>query len=210
MRRLLRDVAEHRELGDVTTLTDPTVVNMIDDADGRARGGRRVIEPEVAVRPAVPGDAPAIARLLAAGLTHPRRRGPLDAPSATPRRRSGSARPAATCSSRTTTARSSGVCQVLLLQHLQHAGGKVAEVESVHVGDEHRRHGVGAALLDAAVTWAAAKGCYRVQLTSHEDRGDAHRFYAARGFVPSHVGFKLVLDDEPDDDAPLDEAVAPS
>jgi acetyl-CoA synthetase len=29
MRRLLRDVAEDRELGDVTTLTDPTVVNMI-------------------------------------------------------------------------------------------------------------------------------------------------------------------------------------
>jgi len=29
MRRLLRDVAEHRELGDVTTLLDPTVVNMI-------------------------------------------------------------------------------------------------------------------------------------------------------------------------------------
>jgi acetyl-CoA synthetase len=31
MRRLLRDVAEHRDLGDVTTLTDPTVVNMIDE-----------------------------------------------------------------------------------------------------------------------------------------------------------------------------------
>src|SRR5689334_9492914 len=31
MRRLLRDVAEHRELGDVTTLADPTVVNMIDE-----------------------------------------------------------------------------------------------------------------------------------------------------------------------------------
>jgi acetyl-CoA synthetase len=29
MRRLLRDVAENRQLGDVTTLTDPTVVNMI-------------------------------------------------------------------------------------------------------------------------------------------------------------------------------------
>ena len=29
MRRLLLDVAEHRHLGDVTTLTDPTVVNMI-------------------------------------------------------------------------------------------------------------------------------------------------------------------------------------
>jgi acetyl-CoA synthetase len=31
MRRLLRDVAEHRSLGDVTTLTDPTVVNLIAD-----------------------------------------------------------------------------------------------------------------------------------------------------------------------------------
>jgi len=29
MRRLLRDVAEHRQLGDVTTLADPTVVNAI-------------------------------------------------------------------------------------------------------------------------------------------------------------------------------------
>jgi acetyl-CoA synthetase len=29
MRRLLRDVAENRQLGDVTTLMDPTVVNMI-------------------------------------------------------------------------------------------------------------------------------------------------------------------------------------
>ena len=29
MRRLLRDVAEHRELGDVTTLADPTVVDAI-------------------------------------------------------------------------------------------------------------------------------------------------------------------------------------
>jgi acetyl-CoA synthetase len=31
MRRLLRDVAENRELGDVTTLADPTVVNSIND-----------------------------------------------------------------------------------------------------------------------------------------------------------------------------------
>jgi hypothetical protein len=31
MRRLLRNVAENRSLGDVTTLTDPTVVNMLDE-----------------------------------------------------------------------------------------------------------------------------------------------------------------------------------
>ena len=34
MRRLLRDVAEHRELGDVTTLADPTVVNAINQQMG--------------------------------------------------------------------------------------------------------------------------------------------------------------------------------
>jgi len=35
MRRLLRDVAENRELGDVTTLADPTVVNAIHDNMGK-------------------------------------------------------------------------------------------------------------------------------------------------------------------------------
>jgi acetyl-CoA synthetase len=38
MRRLLRDVAEHRELGDVTTLVDPAVVAMIDEQMGSATG----------------------------------------------------------------------------------------------------------------------------------------------------------------------------
>jgi acetyl-CoA synthetase len=31
MRRLLKDVAENREVGDVTTLADSTVMNMISD-----------------------------------------------------------------------------------------------------------------------------------------------------------------------------------
>ena len=36
MRRLLRDVAEHRQMGDVTTLADPTVMNLI--SEGLATG----------------------------------------------------------------------------------------------------------------------------------------------------------------------------
>jgi acetyl-CoA synthetase len=31
MRRLLRDIAEHREVGDVTTLTDSSVMSLIKD-----------------------------------------------------------------------------------------------------------------------------------------------------------------------------------
>lgn len=155
-----------------------------------------MIEPEVTVRPAVSTDAPALARLLAAGTRTP---GAED-PSAPERYAEATERIRAAGGDVLVAdydGQVAGLCQVLLLQHLQHAGGKVAEVESVHVDDAHRRHGVGAALLDAAVSWAAAQGCYRVQLTSHEERGDAHQFYAAQGFVPSHIGFKLVLDDEP-------------
>jgi acetyl-CoA synthetase len=39
MRRLLRDVAEHRELGDVTTLADPSVVTMIDERMASSASG---------------------------------------------------------------------------------------------------------------------------------------------------------------------------
>ena len=38
MRRLLRDIAEHRELGDVTTLLDPTVTDAIRDRMGDDAG----------------------------------------------------------------------------------------------------------------------------------------------------------------------------
>jgi GNAT superfamily N-acetyltransferase len=159
-----------------------------------------VIEPEVIVRPAAHGDAAAIARLLAEGTRTP----DAEDPSAPERYAEAMDRIRAAGGDVLVAdydGAVAGVCQVLLLQHLQHAGGKVGEVESVHVDDAHRRHGVGAALLSAAIEWAAASGCYRVQLTSHEDRGDAHRFYAAQGFVPSHVGFKLVLDDDVDEGA---------
>jgi acetyl-CoA synthetase len=40
MRRLLRDVAEHREMGDVTTLADPTVMNLIGEGLEKRGGGK--------------------------------------------------------------------------------------------------------------------------------------------------------------------------
>jgi acetyl-CoA synthetase len=38
MRRLLRDIAEHREMGDVTTLADPTVMNLIGEGLEKGAG----------------------------------------------------------------------------------------------------------------------------------------------------------------------------
>jgi GNAT superfamily N-acetyltransferase len=86
-----------------------------------------------------------------------------------------------------------GVCQLLVLRHLQHRGGRCAELESMHVRADHRGRGIGAVLLAAAVGRAEAADCYRIQLTSNLARGDAHRFYEAHGFVASHRGFKRLL-----------------
>ena len=85
------------------------------------------------------------------------------------------------------------MCQVVTFRHLQHRGGRCAELESMHVAPDQHGRGVGGVLLEAAVEAARAGGCYRVQLTSNAARADAHRFYARHGFTASHVGFKRLL-----------------
>ena len=87
-----------------------------------------------------------------------------------------------------------GVCQVLVLPHFQHAGGRCCELESVYVRDDRRSRGVGAAMLGAAETLARDSGCYRMQLTSRNQRLDAHRFYRANGFAQTSQGFKKTLE----------------
>ena len=86
-----------------------------------------------------------------------------------------------------------GVCQLIVFRHLQGQGGWCAEIESLHVLEGHRSGGIGGALLEEAARRAAAKGCYRLQLTSNLQRTDAHRFYERHGFEPSHRGFKRLL-----------------
>lgn len=86
-----------------------------------------------------------------------------------------------------------GVCQLLIFRHLQHRGGWCAELESVHVDGRFRSLGIGGRLLEEAVDAARAAGCYRVQLTSHHARADAHRFYERHGFAATHRGYKRML-----------------
>jgi GNAT superfamily N-acetyltransferase len=87
-----------------------------------------------------------------------------------------------------------GTCQLITFRHLQHGGGRCAELESMHVAPEVRGRGVGGVLVESAVDRARDAGCYRVQLTSNLVRTDAHRFYERHGFSPSHVVFKRLLD----------------
>jgi len=148
----------------------------------------------IAVRPATPDDAGTLVELLRAGALST---SDEDAGDLTPYR-AALADIAATPGTDVLVAERDGevigTCELLTFRHLQHRGGRCAEVESMHVRPDLRGTGVGGVLLEAAVEAARAAGCYRVQLTSNAARTDAHRFYEHHGFTSSHVGFKRLLD----------------
>lgn len=86
-----------------------------------------------------------------------------------------------------------GMCQIMILRHFQNTAGRCAELESVYVRGDVRGRGVGARLIEHAEGLARERGCYRVQLTSRNERLDAHRFYESHGYRPVAQGFKKSL-----------------
>jgi GNAT superfamily N-acetyltransferase len=83
-----------------------------------------------------------------------------------------------------------GTLDISVSENLTHGGRPWADLEKVVVDRDHRRAGVGAALLDAAMALAREADCYKVQLLSRGERGDAHTFYEAQGFEGSARGFR--------------------
>lgn len=57
------------------------------------------------------------------------------------------------------------------------------EIANLAVDPEHRRRGLGAALLDGALLEAARRGAAAVYLEVRESNADARRLYASRRFV---------------------------
>ncbi len=149
----------------------------------------------IRIRDAVAADATAVAALLAGGTLDPDAENPADP---TPYREALS-EIAATDGTWVLVAEDVasgevvGMCQLLVFRHVQHRGGRCAEIESAHVRADRRGDGIGTLLAVACVTRARAAGCYRVQLTSNAVRADAHRFWERQGFVATHRGFKLDL-----------------
>jgi GNAT superfamily N-acetyltransferase len=147
---------------------------------------------EVTVREATAADGGRLAELLAAGALRPK-----EDPDR-PELYADALRELATTPGNTVLVacldgRVVGMCQLIMFRQIQEQGGRCAEIESVHVDQRWRRHGIGTTLMLEAISRARAAGCFRVQLTSNQARTDAHRWYARIGFVPSHTGFKLPL-----------------
>src|SRR5262249_30171498 len=86
-----------------------------------------------------------------------------------------------------------GTLQLTFTPSLSFKGGKRCTVESVRVDDKLRGRGVGRQMMLWAIERATERGCISMQLTSHNERPAAHRFYEKLGFTKSHVGMKLKL-----------------
>lgn len=86
-----------------------------------------------------------------------------------------------------------GTATLVYSRHLSRKGMRRCTIEEVRVAGDLRGRGLGSILIEACLDMARARGCGVVQLTSHDSRTDAHRFYQRLGFSASHLGMKLYL-----------------
>ncbi|MFI7553201.1 GNAT family N-acetyltransferase [Micromonospora sediminimaris] len=87
-----------------------------------------------------------------------------------------------------------GTVDSIVVPNLTRGGRPYMLVENVVVARSARRQGVAGRMFNALIDLARAVGCYKVQLLSHVDRCDAHRFYESRGLRPVAQGYRLYLD----------------
>ena len=68
------------------------------------------------------------------------------------------------------------------------------------VDRDHRRMGIGRALLGCAEAWAAEQGCSFVRLSSSSTRTAAHRFYEGVGYTNIKTQFSFIKSVDGSDD----------
>lgn len=88
-----------------------------------------------------------------------------------------------------------GSLVLLTTPNLTHKGKPYATIENVVVDESARGQRYGERLMQYAIDEAKAAGCYKLQLTSHQSRTDAHRFYERLGFISTHEAYRIPLED---------------
>jgi GNAT superfamily N-acetyltransferase len=86
-----------------------------------------------------------------------------------------------------------GTLHLMFLPSVSFQGVLRAQVESVRVDKRFQSQGIGGELMKWSMERARQRGAHVIQLTTHQTRLDAHRFYERLGFKGSHLGMKLSL-----------------
>jgi GNAT superfamily N-acetyltransferase len=82
---------------------------------------------------------------------------------------------------------------LLILPTVAHSGTPSAVVEDVAVHPLMQRSGLGRRMVQRAMAIAREAGCYKLALSSHNDREGAHAFYERLGFERQGVSFGVTL-----------------
>ena len=83
--------------------------------------------------------------------------------------------------------------QLTFIPGLSRGGGTRLQIEAVLIREDSRGAGLGSAMMSWALEEGRRRGAVLAQLTTTTSREGAERFYERLGFVPSHVGFKIML-----------------
>lgn len=86
-----------------------------------------------------------------------------------------------------------GTYALLVADNIAHAGRPYAIVEQVAVARQRRNAGIGTLMMRHAMDLAIEAGCYKLMLSSHVTRTDAHAFYEKLGFARHGYSFVVAL-----------------
>ena len=73
-------------------------------------------------------------------------------------------------------------CYIAIIPNITRRCSPIGFIENIITAGDYRRRGVGRKLLETAIEYAKAQGCYKVTLQSGIKRPEAHKFYESMGF----------------------------
>ena len=79
------------------------------------------------------------------------------------------------------------------MHNLAHQGTPSAIVEDVVVSESHQSQGIGRDMMQHAMRQAREAGCYKLVLSSNQQRERAHAFYESLGFARHGYSFQIEM-----------------
>ena len=92
-----------------------------------------------------------------------------------------------------------GVCGYAFCIFIRHIDNNIlTDIKTLYIDDlcvdaACRGKGIGKALYNYVVAYAASEGCYNLTLNVWSCNESARRFYEAQGLVPQKIGMELIL-----------------
>lgn len=88
-----------------------------------------------------------------------------------------------------------GTFALIIIESAAHGGKPFGIIEDVVVSNNWQGKGIGKKMMLFAMQSCQEKGCYKLALSSHLQRNEAHQFYESLGFVKHGFSFQIAWPD---------------